>query len=61
MSLQTCVKCGKTENVPYHTSWWQGHCDKCTEVALKDYRGTLGDTTGDRTSGGSAYPYDENF
>lgn len=61
MATQTCVRCGKTEDVPYYTSWWQGHCDRCTKIALKNYQGKLGDTTGERTSGGSAYPYNENF
>lgn len=61
MAIQTCVRCGKKEDVPYYTSWWQGHCDKCTAIVLKDYKGTLGDTTGERTSGGTAYPYSQDL
>ncbi len=60
MAKQTCVRCGKTEDVPYHASWWQGHCDKCTEIVLRGYKGQLGDTTGEMNRGYDEYP-EEGF
>jgi hypothetical protein len=52
---ETCRSCGKTVEAIYATDWARGFCHSCDMKDLKNYKGSLGDTTGDRSNGCGDY------